>query len=371
MFRLNKKFIPSLLLVLLFSSIATAQNASTIPHDKIRKIEAAISSAMSKDNIPGMSVAIVTDKRLAWANGYGFADLENFVPAKASTVYRLASISKTITAVAAMQLAERGKLDLDAPVQKYCAAFPEKQWTVTTRQVLGHLGGVRHYGPQDGKFFQGGGDNTKPFNSTNDSLIFFKDDPLLHEPGSKYLYSTYGYNLLGCVLEGASAMTFLDYVRDHIFKPAGMSTIRDDRVAAIIANRAQGYARNRSGELRNSELADTSYKIPGGGFCSTVEDLAKFAIALQTGKLLKPESLHQAWTRQKTRDGKETTYGLGWQVSERNAMKEVAHGGNQARVTTYLYMLPEHGFAVVLMMNLEGVTSRVELARQIADITLQ
>lgn len=369
--KVNRAFITSLLFLLLFSSVVAAQNAAGLGPEKLKKLEAEISSAMAKDNIPGMSVAIVADKKLLWMNGYGLADLENFVPAKASTVYRLASISKTITAVAAMQLVEQGKLDLDAPVQKYCATFPQKQWTVTARQLLGHLSGVRHYGQQDDKFFQGGVDNTRHFNSINQSLIFFKDDPLLHEPGSKYLYSTYGYSVLGCVIEGASGKSYLEYVRDNIFKPAAMHTIREDDVAAIIPNRAQGYEKTRNGELRNSGLADTSYKIPGGGFCSSVEDLAKFAIALQTGKLLKPESLNQAWTRLKTTDGKESTYGLGWQLNVRNGFKEVIHGGNQARVTTYLYMLPERGFAVVLMMNLERVGSRIELAQKIADITLQ
>ena len=117
--------------------------------------------------------------------------------------------------------------------------------------------------------------------------------------------------------------------------------------------------------------ADTRRITPEFFAQHTVEDLAKFAIALQTGKLLKPESLNQAWTKQKMKDSTETAYGLGWALSEYKGMKEVAHGGNQARVTTYLYMLPERGFAVVLMMNLEGVTSRVELARQISDIVLQ
>ena len=265
-----------------------------------------------------------------------------------------------------MQLVELGKLDLDAPVQKYCAAFPTKQWPVTTRQLLGHLGGMRHY--KDGELVY---ENTKHYANLNDTLSFFKDDPLLHEPGTKYLYSTYGYNLLGCVVEGASGMSYLEYVRKNIFEPAGMLTIRDDDPAAIIPNRAQGYEKTRDGALRNSALADVSYKIPGGGFCSTVEDLAKFALALQSGKLLKPETRAQAWTKQKTKDGKETTYGLGWQLSEHNGAKEVAHGGNQARVTTYLYMLPERNFAVVLMMNLESVGSRTQLARQIAEIVLQ
>ncbi|MBI3652137.1 MAG: beta-lactamase family protein [Acidobacteria bacterium] len=357
-------FIVTVLWLLGVSLAATAQNVSSIPQDKIRKIEAAISATMAKENIPGMSVAVVMDKKLVWANGYGFADLENKVAAKASTVYRLASISKTITSTAVLQLVERGKLDLDAPVQNYCPAFPPKQWPVTTRQVLGHLGGIRHYLAKDFP------ENTRHFNSINDSLSFFKDDPLIHQPGSKYFYSSYGYNLLGCVIEGASGMTYLNFVRDYVFKPALMMTIREDEVAAIIANRAQGYSKDKSGQLRNSELADTSYKIPGGGFCATVEDVAKFASALQTGKLLKPESLKQAWSKQRTSDGKATAYGLGWQLNERHGVKEISHGGNQARVTTYLYMLPERGLAVVLMMNLEGVGSRVELARQISDIVL-
>ena len=360
----------SVLILLSFSLTTLAQQTSDIPAEKIKRIEAAISATMAKETIPGMSVAIVVDKKLQWANGFGQADLENSVPAKASTVYRLASISKTITSTSALQLAERGKLNLDAPVQTYCPAYPQKQWTVTTRQLLGHLGVIRQYGAQDGTFFQAA-DNTKHFTTINDSLVFFKDDPLLHEPGTKYFYSSYGYNLLGCVIEGASGTKYLDYVRENVFKPAGMTIIRDDDVFAIIPNRAQGYEKTKSGELQNSGLADTSYKIPGGGFCSTVEDLAKFAIALQTNKLLKAETLGQAWTKQRLKDGKESSYGLGWGLGERNGMKEVSHGGNQARVTTLLYMLPERGFAVVLMMNLENVGSRMELARQIADIMLQ
>jgi serine beta-lactamase-like protein LACTB, mitochondrial len=363
--RMKQRIITPILL--LFIAAQAVAQSSGLSAEKRAKIEAAISSTMSQAGIPGLSAAIVADGKLVWANGYGLADIENFVPAKASTVYRLASISKSITAVAVMQLVERGKLDLDAPVQKYCSAFPNKQWPVTTRQLLAHLGGVRHYKIPDEVM----NENTKHYNNLNDTLRFFKDDPLLHEPGTKYLYSTYGYNLLGCVIEGASGQSYLEFVRQNIFEPAGMTTIRDDDPAAIIPNRAQGYEKTRNDALRNSVLADVSYKIPGGGFCSTVEDLAKFALALQSNKLLKPETRAQAWTKQKTKDGQEITYGLGWQLSEHNGVKEVAHGGNQARVTTYLYMMPERNFAVVLMMNLESVGTRTQLARQIAEIMLQ
>jgi CubicO group peptidase (beta-lactamase class C family) len=352
------------LIVLLLAWIPTAaQTAAQFPADKIEKIEKAISAEMSRQNIPGLSVAIVIDRKLRWSNGYGLADLENYIPAKSATVYRLGSISKTITAIAVMQLAERGKLDLDAPIQKYCSAFPQKQWPITARQLLGHLAGVRHY-KSDGEFL-----STRHYNSIVEGLDMFKDDPLMHEPGTKYLYSTHGYSILGCAVEGASGMKFADYVLANIFKPAGMDTMRVDDVFEIIPNRAQGYFKNQSGQLRNSTLADTSYKIPGGGFCSTVTDLARFAIAAQAGSLVKQETLEQMWTRQKTSDGKETSYGLGWALSERSGLREVQHGGAQQRVTTNLYMIPEKGLAIVLMVNIEGASLNA-LSRQIADIAL-
>ncbi|HSB09613.1 MAG TPA: serine hydrolase domain-containing protein [Blastocatellia bacterium] len=357
----------SVILVLALLAVsAQAQQPTPLPADKREKIEQAISASMSRLGIPGLSVAVVLDHKLRWSNGYGLADVENFVPAKATTAYRLGSISKPITASAVMQLAERGKLDLDAAVQKYCPAFPEKQWPVSARLLLGHLSGVRHY-KNETEFA-----STRHFNSVVEGLEMFKNDPLLFEPGTKYSYTTHGYAVLGCAVEGASGMRFEDFVRENVFKPAGMDRIRVDNVADIIPNRAQGYFKSQSGELRNSALADTSYKIPGGGFISTVEDLAKFAIAMQNGALVKKETLDQMWTSLKTRDGKATGYGFGWAVSERNGMKEVHHGGAQQRVSTFLYTIPEKGLAVVLMTNLENIGGGLAgLSRQIADIVLQ
>jgi len=328
---------------------------------RLTEIERAIRAEMQRQKIPGLSIALVTEHRLRWAKGFGYADLENSVPATEQTVYRLASISKTITAVAVMQLAERGKLDLDAPIQRYCPAFPEKPWPITARQLLAHVSGIRHYKrPEEIT-------STRHYTRIVDTLEIFKDDPLEHEPGARFTYTTYGYNVLGCAIEGASGMSYLDYVREHIFRPAGMDRARDDNVFAIIPHRAQGYRRTPSGELQNSPLADTSNKIPGGGLCSTVLDLARFAIALQQGKLLRRETLEPMWTPQKTRDGRETSYGLGWSLSEYRGRREVFHTGGQPRVSTLLYMRPEDRLAVVLMSNLEGARL-LDLARRIADL---
>jgi serine beta-lactamase-like protein LACTB len=351
-------------LLLLFPVAARAQQAQGLAPEKIKQIEQLISSEMSKQSIAGLSVAVVTDNQLRWSAGYGFADVENFVPAKSATVYRLGSLSKPITAVAVMRLVEEGQIDLDAPVQKYCPAFPQKQWPVTPRLILGHLSGIRHY-KSDEEF-----DSTRYYASVVEGLAMFKDDALLQEPGTKYTYSTFGYSVLGCAVEGASGMKYGDYVRDNVFKPAAMDRIRIDSVADLIPNRAQGYRRRADGTLRNSPLADNSYKVPGGGFVSTVEDLAKLAVAMQTAKILKKETVEQMYTSQQTRDGKATNYGFGFNVAAVNGQRYVGHSGAQQRVSTILQMFPDKGIAVVIMVNVED-TRLTPLANQIIDALLK
>jgi serine beta-lactamase-like protein LACTB, mitochondrial len=355
-------------LVILAAAPLTTSYAASPLATRLEAVEATLSAEVSRGNAPGLSAAIVTDHRLVWAQGVGLADLEQRVPAKASTVYRIASISKPITAVAVMQLAEQEKLDLDTPIQRYCPAFPQKPWPITARQLLAHLGGIRSYRSNDEVY------NTHHYSNLLEPLALFKDDPLLHEPGTKFLYSTYGYNVLGCVIEGASGMRYIDYVRDHIFRPAGMHHARPDDVEAIILNRARFYRRLPHGEFYNAPLADTSNKIPGGGFCATAEDLAKFAIAVQTGVLVTKATLEQMFIRQKTRDGQGVPFGLGWVVNVRDGQKEVWHLGGVQGVSAILYMRPEQGMAVVLLINVSGLATPPEappilgLARQIGGI---
>ena len=355
-------------LVLLVCPAARGQQAGAgLPADKVSRIEAAITSFMARHNAPALSVAVVADGQPRLIRGYGMADMEHFAPAKASTVYRLASVSKPITAVAVMQLAERGKIDLDAPVQKYCPAFPPKQWTVTTRQLLGHTGGVRHYRGNEN-------DSTRHYAGLTDALAIFKDDPLLHEPGTRSSYTTYGYTVLGCVVEGASGQSFMDYLREHVFRPARMDTACADSVYAIIPNRARGYGKFPDGRLRHHALDDTSYKIPGGGLCASAEDLARFAVAAQDGTLVRTETFAQMATAQRTRAGEATGYGLGWFVGGREGREgSVWHGGAQQGATTDLYLLPKEKFALALLTNLEGGgrLGLAALASQIADIVLQ
>ncbi len=329
---------------------------------RLQAVESAINVAMHRYGIPGLSAAVAAAGSVRLSAGYGMADLENAVPATSLTIYRLASVSKPLTATAVLQLAAKGKLDLDAPVQRYVPAYPEKQWPLTCRQLLCHQGGVRQWTDQE---FH----NTRHYASLTEALEFFKNDPLVFEPGTRTLYTSLGYNLLGVAIESASGQDYVDYMRENVFTPAGMETAGLDDVFALIPHRAQGYQKAVGRELFNSSLSDTSNRVPGGGLVATAEDVARFALALHSGALLKNETREQMFVRQRTRDGKPTGYGLGWAVGTQRGRHEVYHIGGQPRVSTALYLVPESGLAVVFLTNLEGVgTPLLELARQVAEI---
>jgi CubicO group peptidase (beta-lactamase class C family) len=346
--------------ICLFAALVCACRAGGFPADQI---ETAVRAEIERARIPGLSASVVMNNQLRWSAGFGKADLESDAPAMPSTVYRLASISKSITAVAALQLAERGRLDLDAPVQRYMPDFPEKAWPITPRQLLAHLAGIRHYRDVSEVC------STRHYATLQDALALFQNDPLIAEPGARYLYSTYGYTLLGAVIEAASGRSYPEYVREHIFLPSGMTQARADNSLEIIPGRARGYIRLPDGTLQNSALADTSNKTPGGGLAATVVDLAHFAIALDRGLLLNRRSMDQMFTVQQTRAGGPTGYGLGWYVTRQDGRTEVWHDGAQPQVSTVLSLIPSQGFSVALLANLEGVDLK-PLARQIAGLAL-
>lgn len=319
---------------------------------------------------PSLAISIVNEGQLIFAKGYGVSDVENNVPATADTVYRIASLSKSLTATAAMRLVEEHMLDLDAPVQKYCPAFPTKQWPITVRDVLTHQSGIRHYKNDDESI------NTRHYTSISEALTQdFAKDPLLFEPGTKFSYTSYGYIVLGCVIEGASGMSYTTYMQQNIFAPAAMTSTRLDDVFAIIPHRARGYSIDKDGKPQNAILLDISNKPPGSGINSSARDLGLFMVALYGGKLVTPATWNQMITPAKTRDGKPTIYGYGWFVggplSTYHGLREAGHGGDVQGFASVLYAIPEKEFAVVVLSNgenKEASTSPVALERKIYDV---
>jgi CubicO group peptidase (beta-lactamase class C family) len=355
------RFCASRIAIGFFALVVSARAAGGLDAGKVQEIDRLVAGLMAQRKVPGVSVAVATSNQLCWSKGFGMADLENSVPARASTVYRIASISKSITAVAVMQLVEKGRLNLEAPIRQYVPAFPEKPWPITCRQLLSQQSGVRHYrdASETG--------STRHYWNLADALSLFKNDPLVFTPGSRFGYSSYGYLLLGLAVERASGKRFIPYLNENIFKPAGMGHTRADDVFEVIPNRARGYRRTRAGEIQNCVLMDSSYKIPGGGLLSTVGDLAQFATALNRGALVRTGSAKALFTRQRLTTGRLTNYGLGWYIRERDGMLLAYHNGAQPGASTILLLMPSSQVAVAMLANLENV-DLLPAAVQIATI---
>lgn len=351
---------------LLVAAYTSATLAADLPDEVRSQVDAKIEALMKERGAPGISAAIVIDGQIAYERGYGLADVENNVPATPETIYRLASISKMFTATAAMQLVEAGKLDLAAPIQKYVPSFPEKQAPITAELLLKHQSGIRHYK----------GDEVRSnvfYNRVGDALVIFQNDPLLFPPGEKFSYTTYGYNLLGTAIEGASGEDYVAYVRKHILEPCGCETMRPDNPYQIIPHRAAGYRKSglgKAAELRNDFMVDISNKIPGGGWCGTPRDLCRFAIAVMDGRLVSSETLERMWTPQKTGKGVQTDCGLGCFIAEAQGQRRISHSGGQPKVSTFLVFCPQEKAAVALMCNLKD-TNLSKLANEVLDAVAQ
>ena len=355
------------LVVAATASVVVAQQAQprseTFFPEKQGQIQVAVSQFMASSHAPGVSVSVVESDELTWSSGFGYADLENRVPATAATLYRLGSISKSITATGAMQLWERKKLDLDAPIQNYCPSFPRKEWPITTRELLGHLGGIRHYKQDPKEDLES--NNTRHFDDPiAGGIQFFANDPLVAKPGTKYHYSTMGYTLVGCVIEGASGEKYMDYIRENVLAPAGMTVTRPDNRFAIIPNRTRFYSADKSGAIQNSEFLDSSYKIPGGGWLSSADDMARFEIAILTDRLVSRSTRELMWTPLKPSDGGEDNYGLGWGTDRKLGVFEVSHSGGQQGTSTMMLIVPERHLGVIVLVNEDEVHAS-ELARTI------
>ncbi|KAK7475774.1 hypothetical protein BaRGS_00032995 [Batillaria attramentaria] len=310
------------------SSTSATRRKITL-EDAIAEAQQLCQQVKDESGSPGLVVAVSVDGQQVWAHGLGFADVENQLPCKAGTVMRIASISKPITMAAVAKAMEAGVLDLDKPVQAYVPKFPEKtvdgeKVVLTTRHLVSQLGGIRHYSmeymqknkeKQDKSASSTASSAVSPssnkpnitstapstgteddprqglkltsqfdvpeyfiknhFDSTEAALALFQDDPLVHKPGSKYLYTTHGWTLIAAVLEGATKRKFPDIIR-KLFKDLGLDNTYLDDHQPLIYNRSRYYMRDKNSLLVNAPYVDCSYKYAGGGMLSTAPDLVRF-----------------------------------------------------------------------------------------------
>jgi serine beta-lactamase-like protein LACTB, mitochondrial len=312
--------------------------------------------------VPGLSVAVAMDGKIVWSEGFGYADLEAKKPVTPTTRFRIASVSKSLTAAGLVLLVQRGQLDLDAPVQKYVPDFPLKpEGIVTTRLAAGHLAGFRHYRGSETNL-------NRSFANVRDGLTIFENDPLLSSPGVKYNYSTYGWSLVSAVMESAAHRDFLDYMETEVFKPLGMEHTRPDRAGEVDPDRTLFYKKRTDGKFVEEAPINSSYKWAGGGFLSTPDDLVRFGSALLQSGYLNEESLKLLFTSQKTTDGKITGYGIGWFVrKDQEGWPYYYHTGSQQGATSLIFLQPHRHLAVAVVCNLYGADIIGE-GKKIADL---
>jgi CubicO group peptidase (beta-lactamase class C family) len=352
---------------------ALARPAAPVAGRYVAAVDSAralLRDSVARRGLPGLSVAVAVNGEMVWSEGFGFADLENRVPATPLTRFRVGSVSKPMTAAAIARLVEDGRLDLDAPVQRYVPGFPRKDpHVVTPRLLAGHLAGIRHYRSASESVDAG----RKHYETVTRSLEIFSGDSLEHAPGTRYLYSSYGWNLLAAVVEGASGESFLPHVRERVFRPLGMRHTVAEHQDSIIEGRARFYDRTADGRLVNAPWVDNSYKWAGGGFIATSEDLARFGSAHLRPGFLRAESLRLLSTPQRTADGRETGYGVGW-ASGRDAQgrRTLSHSGGAVGGSAFLLVYPDQGVVVAMLVNTgDSMVGSGNGARQVARLFLR
>lgn len=324
--------------------------------ERIEKIK----EFVTENSIPGITVGVLKPGNKKWIVGIGYSDIENKVVAKPETMYRIASVTKSITAVAVLKLSQQGKLKLHSPVKQYCPEFPKNADSITSWQLLLHTSGIRHYSDSERYSYT-------YYPRIVDTFKLFAKDDLVSRPGERFSYTSYGYNVLGCIVEGASGKEFLEYLKENIFLPADMPFTRRDSDQVIIPNRANGYERMEDGNFRNAGIYDTSRSLPGGGLISRVGDLISFGNALLTHKILDQNGMILSFTGSQTIPGSDVMITPGWVEVKSEGIKEIVSTGSNPKMSSILYILPEKEIIVSVICNLSEV-NLIPLARILAQI---
>ena len=307
-------------------------------------------AALVEQNVPGLSVAVGLGGEIVWAEGFGWADVKDRVPVAPEMAFRIGHASKPITSAAVGLLLEQKRINLDETIQTYVPAFPEKKWPVTLRQLMAHTAGIRHY--RDTEW----GDRPEGHcDRASQGLKIFENDPLLFEPGSEYRYSTYGWVLVSAAVEAIANEPFFEFVRREVTTPLGMTNTGPDSTGSQ-PNRVMPYHKPSLAGLQTANEFDFSCFAGAGGFVSTPTDLARFALAIESGKLLQPSTVKMLQTPQVLASGKETDYGLGWMLEAlplAGAHTPMAgHGARTVRGgTTSLLTFPSRSLVVTVMTN--------------------
>jgi serine beta-lactamase-like protein LACTB len=298
---------------------------------------------------PGLQVAVAVDGRLVWSRVCGYADVARRTPTRPTTLFRIGSVSKLFTASALARLVQARKVDLEAEVQTYVPSFPAKGSPLRIVHLASHQSGIRHYAGSEAL-------NTRHYRSVSDSLRVFARDPLLFPPGSDFSYSSYGFNLLGAALEGASGSSYTDVLQQTVLGPLGIRRTRPD--GARVGGRARFYEVRENRTAGPAPPVDLSDRYPSGGLVSTAADVATLASRLGATGFLASSIQAQFFAERRPANGRRTGYGLGLEVVDTPLGRFLGHTGNVVGGTAFVLAHPESRVAMSVTTNVGWVTVR-------------
>lgn len=314
--------------------------------------------------IPGMQLSVSRKGEILFSKGFGYSDVENEKEVTNETRFRIASVTKPMTAAATIKLASENKLNLDTSIETYFPSFPKKRYPITTRQLASHVAGIRDYNEisLDEVLTQ------EHYESSIASVSIFNNDTLKFKPGSRFLYSTYGYRLIGAIIESVTNQTYLDYMQDNIWKPLSMSSTYGDVKDSLMINKSRFY----DSKGNEAKPYDLSSGYPSGGLISTTEDLLKFGNAILGDAFLQPALKKELFKRQYLEDGTRTNYGLGWYLGEDvNGHKIWYHSGELPSSGAILIVYPDDEIVISLLTNSpiltfesDGIPKELHLIRE-------
>jgi serine beta-lactamase-like protein LACTB len=323
-------------------------------NEPVCKAEKIITDFIDETGINGVQLSVSKNNKTVWSGNFGYADIVNKISVTDSTKFRINSISKSMTSLALLKLMAKGKLDLDLPIQNYIPEFPKKPFPITTRQLAGHLAGFRDYAADDLNDYI----RTEHYDNSIQATKIFENDTLLFKPGEKFSYSTFGWNLIGAIIEKISGKDYLTYMRENIWKPLGLKNTCGDNTKNKISNRSKFY--DATGE--ENDLGDLSYKYAGGGLLSTSNDLVKLGNEILYGPSIDKKLKNLLFQTQYSSDKKETGYGLGWYTGkDKNGHRIWYHAGDSFSGSSYLLIYPDDNMVVSFLANSQiGTTFNIE-----------
>ena len=312
---------------------------------------------VSSEALPGLAVGVSIDGKTAWQESYGWADVETETSIDPdATLFRVGSVSKTLTGIGLLKLVESGKIDLKEQIYAYVPEFPMKRYPVNVEQVAKHVAGIRHY--RGWEFM-----SNVHYSDVSSGLSIFTGDTLLFEPGTQYSYSSYGWNLISRAMETASGEEFLSYMTNSVFEPANMNMTTAENVNKQYPPIVTFYQEDGN----PAPPVDNSYKWAGGGFISTLSDMLVFGNAILDNSLISAETMKTALDTYTLKDGQKTNRGVGFEVqTDKKGRSWYGHSGGSVGGTTMLLIYPEYDMVIVTLCN-KSRAGTVNLAFRIAD----